>query len=198
MAKMLESAAARAQIPFKNEPLKDFSKAENRQAQQAALEQVKSELGQKYPLVIGGKKIFNDATFASINPSQPDQVAGYFSRATVEQADEAVKAAATAFESWRHVPAEERAAYVFAAADLLKERSFYYNAWMIYEVGKSWVEADADTAEAIDFLEFYAREMLRLAGDQPLTHIEGEDNQLVYIPLALAPSSRPGTFPAQL
>ena len=198
MAKMMESAAARAQIPFTNEPLKDFSKAENRQAQQAALEQVKSELGQTYPLVIGGKKIFNDATFASINPSQPDQVIGYFSRATVEQADEAVKAAAAAFESWKRVPAEERAAYVFAAADLLKERRFYYNAWMIYEVGKSWVEADADTAEAIDFLEFYAREMLRLAGDQPLTRIEGEDNQLVYIPLGVGAVIPPWNFPGAI
>src|SRR5579863_3385861 len=119
MVKILESAAARAQIPFSNEPLKDFGNAENREAQQAALQQVKSELGQKYPLVIGGRKIFDDATFASINPSQPDQVIGYFSRASVEQADEAVKAAAAAFESWKRVPAEKRAAYVFAAADLL-------------------------------------------------------------------------------
>lgn len=198
MAKIMESAATRAQIPFTNEPLKDFGKAENRQAQQAALEQVKSELGQKYPLVIGGKKIFNDATFASINPSQPDQVIGYFSRASVEQADEAVKAAAAAFESWKRVPAEERAAYVFAAADLLKERRFYYNAWMIYEVGKSWVEADADTAEAIDFLEFYAREMLRLAGDQPLTRIEGEDSRLVYIPLGVGAVIPPWNFPGAI
>ena len=198
MAKIMESAATRAQLPFTNEPLKDFGKAENRQAQQAALEQVKSELGQKYPLVIGGKKIFNDATFASINPSQPDQVIGYFSRASVEQADEAVKAAAAAFESWKRVPAEERAAYVFAAADLLKERRFYYNAWMIYEVGKSWVEADADTAEAIDFLEFYAREMLRLAGDQPLTRIEGEDSRLVYIPLGVGAVIPPWNFPGAI
>ncbi len=198
MAKTIESAAVRAQIPFTNEPLKDFSQAENRQAQQAALEQVKSELGQKYPLLIGGKKIFNDATFASINPSQPDQVIGYFSRASVEQADEAVEAAAAAFESWKRVPAEERAAYVFAAADLLKERRFYYNAWMIYEVGKSWVEADADTAEAIDFLEFYAREMLRLAGDQPLTRIEGEDNRLVYVPLGVGAVIPPWNFPGAI
>ena len=198
MAKMMESAAARAQISFTNEPLKDFSKAENRQAQQAALEQVKGELGQKYPLVIGGQKIFNEDTFASINPSQPDQVIGYFSRATVEQADEAVKAAAAAFESWKRVPAEKRAGYVFAAADLLKERRFYYNAWMIYEVGKSWVEADADTAEAIDFLEFYAREMLRLAADQPLTRIEGEENRLVYIPLGVGAVIPPWNFPGAI
>jgi len=198
MAKMIESVASRARTPFKNEDLIDFSKSEHRQAQMAALEQVKSELGQTHLLVIGGKHITNDATFASVNPSQPEQVIGYFSRATVEQANEAVQAAATAFESWKRVPAEERAGYLFAAADLLKERRLYFNAWMIYEVGKSWAEADGDTAEAIDFMEFYAREMIRLADDQPLVRIEGEDNQLVYIPLGVGAVIPPWNFPGAI
>src|SRR5947209_19648267 len=154
MKNTIERAALRAQTPFKNAPLTDFSKEENRQAQMAALEQVKSELGRTYPLIIGGKKITNEDTFTSVNPSQPDQVIGYFSRATVEQANEAVQAAATAFESWKRVPAEERAGYLFAAADLMRKLRFYFNAWLIYEVGKSWAEADGDTAEAIDFLEY--------------------------------------------
>ena len=81
MAKMIESVASRARTPFKNEPLTDFTKPEKRQAQFDALEQVKPELGKTYPLLIGGKKITNEATFASVNPSQPDQVVGYFSRA---------------------------------------------------------------------------------------------------------------------
>jgi 1-pyrroline-5-carboxylate dehydrogenase len=198
MAKMLESVASRAQTPFKNEPLIDFTKEENRRAQADALEQVKSELGRTYPLIIGGKKITNEAIFASINPSQPDQVIGYFAKATVEQANEAVQAAATAFESWKRVPAEERAGYVFAAADLLKQRRFYYNAWMIYEVGKSWPEADGDTAEAIDFLEYYAREMVRLAGEHTLVRIEGEDNELVYIPLGVGAVIPPWNFPGAI
>ncbi len=198
MAKMIESVASRAKTPFKNSPLIDFSKPENRQAQMEALEQVKRELGQTYPLLIGGKKITNEATFASRNPSQPDQVIGYFSRATVEQVDEAAQAAAAAFESWKQVPAEERAGYLFAAADLLQQRRFYINAWMIYEVGKSWPEADADTAEAIDFLEFYAREMVRLAEDQPIVKIEGEDNRLFYIPLGVGAVIPPWNFPAAI
>src|SRR3989441_3420045 len=198
MAKMIERVASRAQTPFKNEPLIDFSKPENRQAQMEALEQVKRELGQTYPLIIGGVKITNKATFASRNPSQPDQVIGYFSSATVEQVDAAVQSAAAAFETWKHVPAEERAGYLFAAADLLKKRRFYFNAWMIYEVGKSWPEADGDTAEAIDFLEFYAREMIRLAGEQPLVRIEGEDNELVYIPLGVGAVIPPWNFPGAI
>ena len=198
MAKMLASVASRGQTPFKNAPYTDFTKAENRQAQAQALEQVKSELGQTYPLVIGGKKITNTAIFSSVNPSQPDQVIGYFARATVEQANAAVQAATATFESWKRVPAEERAGYLFAAADLLSQRRFYFNAWMIYEVGKSWAEADGDTAEAIDFIEFYAREMLRLAGEQPLTHIEGEDNELVYIPLGVGAVIPPWNFPGAI
>src|SRR5579864_1365832 len=198
MAKMVESVASRAQTPFENAPFTDFTKEENRRAQMEALEQVKSELGQTYPLIIGGKKITNEATFASVNPSQPDQVIGYFARATVEQVNEAVQAASDAFESWKRVPAEERAGYIFAAADLLQQRRLYYNAWMIYEVGKSWVEADADTAEAIDFMEFYAREMLRLAEEQPLVRIEGEDNELVYIPLGVGAVIPPWNFPGAI
>src|SRR5258708_1377543 len=198
MAKMVESVASRAQTPFENAPFTDFTKVENRRAQMEALEQVKSELGQTYPLIIGGKKITNEATFASVNPSQPDQVIGYFSKATVEQANEAVQAAAQAFESWRRVPAEEQAGYLFAAADLLKQRRFYVNAWIIYEVGKSWPEADGDTAEAIDFLEFYAREMIRLADEQPLIHIDAEDSELVYIPLGVGAVIPPWNFPAAI
>ena len=198
LAKMIESVASRAATPFKNAPFTDYTRAENRQAQMEALEKVKRELGQTYPLIIGGKKITNEAMFASRNPSQPDQVVGYFSSATVEQVDAAVESAAVAFETWKQVPAEKRAGHLFAAADLLKARRFEFNAWMIYEVGKSWPEADGDTAEAIDFMEFYAREMMRLTEDQPIVKIEGEDNQLVYIPLGVGAVIPPWNFPAAI
>jgi 1-pyrroline-5-carboxylate dehydrogenase len=195
---MIESVASRAATPFKNAPFTDFTRPENRQAQMEALEKVKRELGQTYPLIIGGKKITNEATFASRNPSQPDQVIGYFSSATVEQVDAAIESATAAFETWKQITAGERAGHLFAAADLLKARRFEFNAWMIYEVGKSWSEADGDTAEAIDFMEFYAREMIRLAEDQPIVKIEGEDNQLVYIPLGVGAVIPPWNFPAAI
>ncbi|GHO52242.1 L-glutamate gamma-semialdehyde dehydrogenase [Ktedonobacter robiniae] len=195
MAKVLEDIKGRLQTPFTNAPFTDFSKEENKHAQEEAIAQVRSELGQTYPLIIGGKKITGEKTFASVNPSQPNQVIGHFTSATVEQANEAVKVAAETFENWKHVPAEERASYLFAAADLMRQRRFYFNAWMIFEVGKSWVEADGDTAEAIDFLEYYAREMLRLAGDQPVTPLPGEENKLVYIPLGVGAVIPPWNFP---
>ncbi|MBV9708084.1 MAG: L-glutamate gamma-semialdehyde dehydrogenase [Chloroflexi bacterium] len=186
------------QQPFVNEPLTDFSKEENKRAQAEALEQVKSELGRTYPLIIGGKQIESEHTFASVNPSQPDQIIGHFARATEEQTKEAITTAATTFETWKRVPAEDRANYLFAAADIMRHRRFYLAAWMIYEVGKSWGEADGDIAEAIDFLEFYAREILRLAEEQPIVRMEGEDNQLVYIPLGVCAVIPPWNFPCAI
>ncbi len=198
MAKVFEQTTAGAQAPFINQPFLDFSQEEHKRAQTEALAQVKSELGQTYPLIIGGKKIQAEQTFASVNPSQPDQVIGHFGRATIEQTREAIQAAAATFGTWKRVPAQERADYLFKAAELMRQRRYYLNAWMIYEVGKSWAEADGDTAEAIDFLEFYAREMLRLADEQPITKIEGEDNQLVYIPLGVCAVIPPWNFPCAI
>src|SRR3989442_8834469 len=103
MKNTLESATARAQTPFQNQPFIDFSKEENRKAQIEALEQVKSELGRKYPLIIGGEKIMNEDTFTSVNPSQPNQVLGHFLRATLEQANAARQAAPTPFQNWEQV-----------------------------------------------------------------------------------------------
>jgi 1-pyrroline-5-carboxylate dehydrogenase len=198
MANTLESIIMHAQTPFKNASFTDFSKAEKRQAQLTALAQVKGELGQTYPLIIGGKQITNEATFASLNPSHPEQVIGYFASASVEQANQAVQAAEETFKSWKRVPAEERASYLFAAAELLRQRRFYLNAWMIYEVGKSWVEADADTAESIDFLEYYGREMLRLTEGKPLAQVAGEENKLIYIPLGVGAVIPPWNFPGAI
>ena len=192
MAKVFEKVTTTEHAPFINQTFLDFSQEEHKNAQAAALAQVKGELGQTYPLIIGGKKIQAAQTFASLNPSQPDEIIGNFGRATVEQTREAIQAAATTFETWKRVPAQQRADYLFKAAELMRQRRYYLNAWMIYEVGKSWVEADVETAEAIDFLEFYAREMLRLADVQPITKIEGEDNQLVYIPLGVCAVFRHG------
>jgi 1-pyrroline-5-carboxylate dehydrogenase len=189
---------SRAQRPFVNEPLTDFTQPAHQQAQAEAIEQVRRELGRTYPLIIGGKKMSNASTFASVNPAQPDQVVGYFASATVEQANAAVQAATSAFDSWKRVPAEERAGYLFAAADLLRQRRFLMNAWMIFEVGKSWIEADADTAEAIDFLEYYAREAIRLAGNHQSVHIDSEESELVYIPLGVGAVIPPWNFPCAI
>lgn len=183
---------------FHNEPIADFSKPENRQAMQQALEKVGKELGREYPMIVGGEEVRLEEKIRSVNPSHPEQVVGVFQKGTPELAHRAVEAASRAFESWKRVPAEERAACLFRAADSIRKRRFEIDAWMVYEVGKTWIEADADLAEAIDFCEFYGREMLRLAGPQPVTAIPGEKNYLVYIPLGVGAVIPPWNFPAAI
>jgi 1-pyrroline-5-carboxylate dehydrogenase len=180
---------------FRNEPLTDFTNPENAAAMRAALAQVKSELGREYPLVIGGERIYTDDKLNSINPARKTEVVGVHQHATEEHANRAVETAAAAFEKWRWTPAATRAELLFKAAALMRERKHYFSAWMVYEVAKTWPEADGDTAEAIDFLEFYGREMLRYAAPQPITRIEGEDNELFYIPLGVGAVIPPWNFP---
>ena len=180
---------------FRNEPFTDFSKEENAQAMRAALAKVKGELGREYPLVIGGERITTDAKLETINPANCTQVVGRFQKATKELANKAVDSAAAAFQSWKNRSAAERADLLFRVAAILRERKHELSAWMIYEVAKTWAEADGDTAEAIDFLEFYGREMLRYAGDQPLVKLTGEENHLSYIPLGVVAVIPPWNFP---
>src|SRR5262249_35041808 len=148
--------------PFRNEPLTDFSNADYLRAQEDALRQVAGEMDVTFPLIIGGERLMREETFASLNPAHPEQIVARFARASVEDANAAVEAAWARFQTWQYTSVAERAGILFQAAHLLRQRRFYFNALMIYEVGKSWVEADADTAEAIDFLEFYGREALRI------------------------------------
>src|SRR5215217_868677 len=180
---------------FRNEPFTDFTKEENAQAMREAIQKVQSQLGREYPLVIGGERIATGDLLESINPANRTQVVGRFNKATKELASRAVEEAAKAFETWKHTRAADRAALLFRVAAIMRERKHELSAWMIHEVAKTWAEADGDTAEAIDFCEFYAREMLRYAGEQPLVHIPGEQNQLEYLPLGVGAVIPPWNFP---
>src|SRR6185436_8991190 len=118
---------------FRNEPFTDFSKEENAQAMRAALEKVKGQLGQEYPLVIGGERIKTGSTLESINPANRSQVVGSFHKATKELANRAVETAYETFQSWRTVPAAERAQLLFRVAEVMRSRKHEFSAWMIYE-----------------------------------------------------------------
>lgn len=179
---------------FKNEPVLDFSQSVNLERQAEALALVQSRLGREYDLIIGTERLRSGKQFASINPSRKSEVVGLFQSATREQTVHAIEVAARKFEEWRKVPARERADVLFRAASLLRARRFESNAWMIVETGKTWAEADADTAEAIDFCEFYGREALRYAGPQQLTKLPTEENELRYIPLGVGAVIPPWNF----
>jgi 1-pyrroline-5-carboxylate dehydrogenase len=183
--------------PFKNEPFTDFSDERNAQGMLKALERVEAELGREYPLAIGGEHVRTSQFVDSVNPSAFKQVVGRVHHGTKELADQALQAAWKAFATWQHVPAEERAAYLIKASAEMRRRKNEFNAWMVYEVGKSWAEAEADTAEAIDFMEFYARQALRFAEHQPLTQspLKDEVNELRYIPLGAGVVIPPWNFP---
>ena len=180
---------------FRNEALSDFSRPENKSAMEAALEKVKRELGRTHPLVIGGQRLTGLPTFDSLNPANKNQVVGTFQRGTKAHVEQAIEAATEAFQTWKRQPVSTRAGVLLKAAALLRKRKHEFSAVMIYEVGKTWAEADADTAEAIDFLEFYAREAYRWGGQHPITRIESEDNDLVYIPLGVGAVIPPWNFP---
>ena len=184
-----------AQTPFTNEPFIDFAAPENKRAMQTALLDVESHLNHEYDLIIGGRRLKTKEKIISTNPARPSQVIGIHQRAEAEHAEEAIQAAQAAFFAWSRTPIAERAALLFRAADLIRERKFEFCAWLTLEVGKNWAEADADVGETIDFLEFYGREALRL--DQATTPIQfpGERNQLRYIPLGIGAVIPPWNFP---
>jgi 1-pyrroline-5-carboxylate dehydrogenase len=173
----------------------DFTQPEVRKAFEKALAEVKSEVGREYPIVIGGEHITGGKTFESKNPARPAEIMGRFQAGTPELANRAVEMAFQTFPSWSAVPAAERAAYLIEAAKRMRERRNHFSAWMVLEVGKSWAEADGDTAEAIDFIEYYAREMLRY--DQPPDPVQlpGERDTIAYLPLGVGVVIPPWNFP---
>src|ERR1700678_3985841 len=180
---------------FHNEPFIDFRNAENVHAIQGALTRVGDMLGKEYELIIGGQRTRMAEKIESFNPARPARVVGVHQKAGLEHAERAMQAALDAFTTWQYVAVEERAALLLQTAELIRKRKFEFCAWLTYEVGKNWVEADADVAETIDFLEFYAREALRLAGATTPIQYPGERNQLVYIPVGVCAVIPPWNFP---
>jgi 1-pyrroline-5-carboxylate dehydrogenase len=182
---------------FSNEPYLDFSKPENQEPMKKALAELKAKSNVVYDLVIGGKHIKAKEQFVSYNPSDKSPV-GTFQKATVKEAEKAMQAALSAFKTWRHMPAIERAGIVLRASRMMKQRRFEFDAAMILEEGKNWLEADGDFAEAVDFLEFYAREAIRY--DQPagVTPYPGESQELRYIPLGVGVVIPPWNFPCAI
>ncbi|MDP7063160.1 MAG: L-glutamate gamma-semialdehyde dehydrogenase [Planctomycetota bacterium] len=182
--------------PFANEPFVDFSVEENAAAFRTALEKVEKSFPVVGRLWINGEDCEGGAgTFESTDPSQTSRVVANCAKANRDDALRAIAGAHEAFGEWSRKSAEERAEFLFKAARTMRLRKHEFSAQMVYEVGKTWAEADGDTAEAIDFLEFYAREALRYARKQPITPTPGEDNELVYIPLGVGVVIPPWNFP---
>ena len=181
--------------PFVNEPFSDFTQPETRQAMVQALTRVRGQLGREYPMVIGGRRLTTSGKIRSVNPARPGELVGLHQAATEADVQPAIDAALAAFPAWSRKPMAERAAPLLRTAALVRERKFELCAWLTFEVGKNWAEADADVGETIDFLEFYAREALRLDGATTPIQLPGERNQLRYIPLGVGAVIPPWNFP---
>ena len=180
---------------YENAPLVNFVYQQNQDRMREALAHVKTQLGQKYPLVIDGDRVWTESTIASINPSQPDEVVGHVAEAGIAEAERAVKAAREAFEKWSRTPFETRCRMLERAADIMHRRRYEISALEVYEVGKAWAEADGDIREAMDFCLFYAQQM-RLIGRPRLTqHVLGEESYQHYWPRGVAMIIAPWNFP---
>jgi 1-pyrroline-5-carboxylate dehydrogenase len=187
---------ATATVPeFRNEPYADFSAPDNRRAMEIALAKVRSEFGREYQLRIDGQWIATGDKLVSVNPSNPQEVVGVHHKATKELANRAIENAFAYFPEWSRTPAEERIRMLFDAARILRLRKFEFDAWLVLEAGKTWIEAEADVSEAIDFCEYYAREAMRLAGPQSVVQLPGEKDEMLYIPLGVGVVIPPWNFP---
>jgi 1-pyrroline-5-carboxylate dehydrogenase len=179
---------------FRNEPYLDFTLPHNRQAMLDAQEKVRAELGRDYPLMIAGELIFTEGKHKSVNPSRPSEIVGTVQKGTAAQAKEAIEKAVAYFPVWSQTKATDRVAMLVKLAGRIRERKLEFNAWLGFESGKTWPEAEGETAEAIDFCEFYAREMLRLDGPQPTVQLPGEKGELRYLPLGVGVVIPPWNF----
>jgi 1-pyrroline-5-carboxylate dehydrogenase len=181
--------------PYSPEKLTDFGQESNRRPLLAALDEVAGQLGRQYPLVIGGERVETAGAFPSLNPADPAEVVGHAASGAREHVEQAMAAALESFGRWSRVPHLDRGRTLIKAAAIMRRRKPELTAWEIFEAGKSWAEADADVAEAIDFLEYYGRQVVELGYPHPLTPQAGEDNELDYIPLGVGLVISPWNFP---
>jgi 1-pyrroline-5-carboxylate dehydrogenase len=180
---------------FRNEPLLNFRDPDNARFMRLAIQRTGGNMGKEYDLVIGGKRIRSEQKIRSINPAKPHEIVGVHQKAGREHVEPAIQAALTAFESWRRTPPWERAGLAFRVADIIRQRKLEFNAWLVLEAGKNWDEAEADTCEAIDFCDLYARLALQLDQAEPLVQLEGERDYLRYLPLGVGAVIPPWNFP---
>ncbi|MBT1072942.1 L-glutamate gamma-semialdehyde dehydrogenase [Pelotalea chapellei] len=180
---------------FNNMAMVDFTRAEHRAAFPAAISSVRAQLGKTYPLFINGREVTTSDTIPTVNPAKPSEVLGLICQAGIPEVEKAIAAAKSAFPAWRDTPPEVRAGYLLKAAEIARKRAFELSAWQVLEIGKQWDQAYADVAEAIDFLEYYAREMIRLGKPQRVGHAPGELNHYFYEPKGLAAIIAPWNFP---
>jgi 1-pyrroline-5-carboxylate dehydrogenase len=181
--------------PFANEPYTDFTKPDKVATMRAALAKVRSQFGKEYELLIAGDRRRADSKLESANPSRPSEIVGIHQKGSEQDARDAIEAAYSYFRTWSEVPIQERAGLLLRLAQVLRDRKYEFDAWLVVEAGKTWAEAEADVSEAIDFCEYYARQALKLAKPEPTVQLSGERDEMVYLPLGVGVIIPPWNFP---
>jgi RHH-type proline utilization regulon transcriptional repressor/proline dehydrogenase/delta 1-pyrroline-5-carboxylate dehydrogenase len=179
---------------FAHEPPHRFTDPAERASFQYAIEEVRGGLGAMYPLLIDGEVVDHGRYIVSTNPARPTEVVGRVAVAETSDAEHAIRGAMRSLAGWSGRLAGERAQCLLRAASELRRRRDEFAALEIFEAGKTWGEADADVTEAIDYLEFYAREALRLSAPR-LRHCPGEENLYTYVPRGVGLIVPPWNFP---
>jgi len=181
--------------PFNNEAMVDFTRADHRAEFPKQIAEVRKQLGRTYPLFIGGKELKTSDTIPSVNPANPAEVVGIICQAGTKEVGDAIAAAKAAFPAWRDLAPAERAQYLLKAAAAARKRIFELSAWQVLEIGKQWDQAYGDVTEAIDFLEYYAREMIKMGQPRRIGNAPGELNHYLYEPKGVAAVIAPWNFP---
>lgn len=181
-------------LPFRNEPLYRFTELHERATFASTIASVRTNLGSSYPMIINGREVVSGTEIKSINPSHPDEVIGKVSSASVRNVDDALEAAGLALKTWSRWGIKQRTSIILKVATLLRQRRMEFAALEILEAGKSWREADANVTEAIDFLEYYAREAEQLLTPR-YRNCPGETNLLWYRPRGIGAIIPPWNFP---
>ena len=181
--------------PFVNEPYADYKQPAVRAAAEAALKKVRKQLGNDYSLRIAGKRVKTNSKLTSVNPSNSSEVVGTHSKADAALAIKALESAVQFFPQWSQTPAADRIAMAHKAAAIIRERKMEFNAWLVVESGKTWAEAEGEVSEAIDFCDYYARQMHKMANPEPVVQLPGEKDEMIYIPLGAGIIIPPWNFP---
>lgn len=181
--------------PFKNEPYADFTQPTNSTEMRKALAGVRAQFGQEYDLIIAGERRHSSDKLISVNPANPKEVVGVHQKGTEQDARDAVEKAYAYFPQWSETTPEARAGLLIKLADVIRRRKYEFDAWLVLEAGKTWPEAEADVSEAIDFCEYYARQALKLARPEPLVQLNGERDEIAYLPLGVGIIIPPWNFP---
>ncbi len=179
---------------FANEPVLELRRSAVRAQLSDTLARLDAELPLDVPVLIGDEARSGEQLL-STDPGDPDRIVAQAAAASESEIADAVAESKRGFPAWSLTPASERAGALIRAAAWMREHRLELAALEVRECAKPWPEADADVCEAIDFLEYYAREAVRLDEGAELIQVPGERNEMRYAPRGVTAVISPWNFP---